>query len=82
MSGTPEPAPHLSGSMLPLRGLGLWPAVVIDQHFTQRNRESRLMTAVLDRPQLLGLQTRTGAAAGLPGLHRRAELLDLFCTPK
>ena len=40
ISGTPDPAPHISGSMRPLSGLGLWPAVVIDQHFTQRNRES------------------------------------------
>ena len=36
-------------------GLGLLPSVVIDQHFTQRNRYGRLLMIVSQSPQLLGI---------------------------
>ncbi len=36
-------------------GLGLWPGVLIDQHFFRRKRFNRLLSAVLDAPQLLGV---------------------------
>jgi cyanophycinase len=36
-------------------GLGLWPDVIVDQHFLRRKRESRLRTAVLNRPDLIGV---------------------------
>lgn len=55
ISGAPDPSPHVSGAMKPLRGLGLWKPVIIDQHFTQRGRQGRLMTAVLDQPSLIGI---------------------------
>lgn len=36
-------------------GLALWPEVILDQHFTQRSRQSRLLSTVLDNPELLGV---------------------------
>jgi cyanophycinase len=36
-------------------GLGLWPEVVIDQHFLRRNREERLRGVVAENPTLLGV---------------------------
>lgn len=37
------------------RGLGLWPTAIVDQHFTQRRRLTRLLRATLDHPHLLGV---------------------------
>ena len=37
------------------RGLGLLPAVIIDQHFHARRRFNRLLSAVLDQPAKLGM---------------------------
>jgi cyanophycinase len=36
-------------------GLGLWPDVIVDQHFLKRQREARLISLVLDRPELVGV---------------------------
>jgi cyanophycinase len=36
-------------------GLGLWPEVIVDQHFVKRGREPRLMSAVKANPALLGV---------------------------
>jgi cyanophycinase len=36
-------------------GLALWPAVIVDQHFLARQRQNRLMSAVLDHPSLVGV---------------------------
>lgn len=36
-------------------GLGLWPNVIVDQHFTQRGRIGRLMRAVSEHPHLMGV---------------------------
>lgn len=36
-------------------GLALWPGAILDQHFTQRSRQSRLLSTVLDNPGLLGV---------------------------
>jgi cyanophycinase len=36
-------------------GLGLWPEVIVDQHFLKRQRVNRLISAVLDRPTLVGV---------------------------
>jgi cyanophycinase len=50
----PEPrAGWLRG--LTHKGLALWSAVILDQHFTQRSRQSRLLSAVLDDPARLGV---------------------------
>lgn len=36
-------------------GLGLWPEVIVDQHFLQKGRFNRLALAVLEYPQLIGI---------------------------
>ncbi|MFT4541888.1 MAG: cyanophycinase [Planctomycetota bacterium] len=55
IAGSPDPASLRCGAMKPLLGLGIWPEAVIDQHFIARNRGNRLLTAVLDHPQKLGI---------------------------
>jgi cyanophycinase len=37
------------------RGLGLFPGVVVDQHFIARQRQNRLISVVLEHPELLGV---------------------------
>jgi cyanophycinase len=37
------------------KGLGLWPEVIVDQHFLKRQRDNRLISAVLDRRTLVGV---------------------------
>ncbi len=36
-------------------GLGLFPGVIVDQHFVARGRHNRLMSVVLEHPELLGI---------------------------
>jgi cyanophycinase len=36
-------------------GLGLFPGVIVDQHFVARGRHNRLLSVVLEHPQLLGV---------------------------
>ena len=36
-------------------GLALWPEVIVDQHFVKRQRFARLLSAVLDRPEKIGV---------------------------
>ena len=43
-------------------GLGLLPEAVVDMHFTQRRRLPRLVTAVRQRPSLLGIGIDEGTA--------------------
>jgi cyanophycinase len=44
-----------AGSTHVIEGLGLWPEALIDQHFLKRQRNNRLLAAVLDAPHLLGV---------------------------
>jgi cyanophycinase len=37
------------------KGLGLWPEVIVDQHFLRRQRGNRLISAVIDHPTLVGV---------------------------
>lgn len=37
------------------KGLGVWPEVLIDQHFLKRQRGNRLLSAVMDHPRLVGV---------------------------
>jgi cyanophycinase len=37
------------------KGLGLWSGGIFDQHFLQRQRNNRLLSAVLDHPELIGV---------------------------
>jgi len=43
------------GSTDVTEGLGLWPGALIDQHFLKRQRNNRLLAAVLDHPHLVGV---------------------------
>jgi cyanophycinase len=36
-------------------GLGLWPEAIVDQHHLKRQRQSRLISLVLEHPQLVGV---------------------------
>jgi cyanophycinase len=45
------------------KGLGLWPEALIDQHFLARQRDNRLISAVLDRPSLVGVGIDEATAA-------------------
>ena len=44
-----------AGATVIAKGLGLWPEALIDQHFLTRQRGNRLMSAVMDRPALVGV---------------------------
>jgi cyanophycinase len=44
------------------KGLGIWPDALIDQHFLTRQRGNRLLSAVLDRPNLVGVGIDEGTA--------------------
>lgn len=52
--GTATKVPEKGAIVMDL-GLGLMPNVIIDQHFAERHRFSRLLSAVARRPDLLGL---------------------------
>jgi cyanophycinase len=36
-------------------GLGLWPDVIVDEHYVRRRRFTRLLSAVLNHPELVGI---------------------------
>jgi cyanophycinase len=44
-----------AGATVIAKGLGLWPEVLVDQHFLKRQRGNRLLSAVFDRPSLVGV---------------------------
>jgi cyanophycinase len=44
------------------KGLGVWPEALIDQHFLARQRGNRLLSAVLDHPNLVGVGIDEGTA--------------------
>jgi cyanophycinase len=50
-------------------GLGLLPDVIVDQHFSQRNRYGRLLSLVARSPRLLGLGVDEDTAAVIRGGH-------------
>lgn len=47
-------------------GLGLWSSVIVDQHFLARRRNNRLLAAVLDAPQSLGIGIDERTAVVVP----------------
>lgn len=64
ISGDPEPDSYTGGAMAPIPSLGLIPGVIIDQHFRERRREGRLISALLDRPRgWVGVGISEGTAA-------------------
>ncbi len=48
-------------------GLGLWPEVIVDQHFLKRQRSNRLVSAVLDHPTLVGVGIDEATAVFVTG---------------
>lgn len=44
-----------AGATVIAKGLGVWPQVLVDQHFLKRQRDNRLLSAVLDHPTLVGV---------------------------
>lgn len=56
-----------AGGTVIAKGLGLWPDVLIDQHFLKRQRDNRLISAVMDRPALVGVGIDEGTAVIVQG---------------
>jgi cyanophycinase len=48
-------------------GLGLWPDVIVDQHHLKRQRQSRLISLVLEHPALVGVGIDERTAAIVSG---------------
>jgi len=48
-------------------GFGLWPQVMVDQHFLKRQRTNRLISAVLDHPDLVGVGIDESTAVVVTG---------------
>jgi len=48
-------------------GLGLWPEVIVDQHHLKRQRQSRLISLVLEHPALIGIGIDERTAAIVSG---------------
>jgi cyanophycinase len=53
--GTDELKQIAAGATLVAEGLGLLPGAIVDQHFLARQRNNRLVGAVLDHPECLGI---------------------------
>ncbi len=52
------------------RGLGFFPGIIIDQHFVARRRQNRLISVVLENPQMLGVGVDEATAVWLkPNLN-------------
>jgi cyanophycinase len=55
-------------------GLALWPEVIVDQHFLKRQRDNRLLSAVLDHPEAVGVGIDETTAVYVTG-GRKFEVL-------
>ncbi|MEM9801632.1 MAG: cyanophycinase [Planctomycetota bacterium] len=71
IAGRPDPGPYVVGGMEGRPGLGLVPDAIVDQHFRERTREGRLLTAVLDAGGVLGLGVSERTAAIIEGGEMR-----------
>ena len=58
MTGEADLKSLTTGSTELAKGLGLWPQVIVDQHFLKRQRGNRLLSAVLDHPDARGCRHR------------------------
>ncbi len=52
--GAPTPSPEKDTVLMDI-GLSFMPNAIVDQHFSQRHRMSRLLSALAQRPDLLGV---------------------------
>jgi cyanophycinase len=50
-------------------GFGFWPEAIVDQHFVKRQRFTRLLTCVLDHPELVGVGIDERTAVVVDGMH-------------
>lgn len=50
-------------------GFALWPEAIVDQHFLKRQRHSRLISVIMDHPQLVGVAIDERTAAIVSGSH-------------
>lgn len=55
LTGRAETERLLAGGTELRPGLGLWPEAIVDQHFLARQRQARLLAAVLEHPTRLGV---------------------------
>jgi cyanophycinase len=55
ITGEAELTSLRSGKTVLGKGLGLWADGIVDQHFLKRQRNNRLLSAVLDNPGLVGV---------------------------
>jgi cyanophycinase len=58
-----------SGSVAVVKGLDLLPGTIIDQHFLKRQRFNRLLSAVLEQPDLVGIGIDEKTAILVRGTH-------------
>jgi cyanophycinase len=63
MTGDADLKSLASGKTILAKGLGLLPDVIVDQHFLQRQRNNRLLSAVLDHPTTVGVGIDEATAA-------------------
>jgi cyanophycinase len=63
-----------AGATKTLPGLGLWPEAIVDQHHLKRQRQSRLISLVLDHPSMVGVGIDERTAVILSG-GTKAEVL-------
>jgi cyanophycinase len=68
-------APRVRGvaAAVELAGLGLWPEVIVDQHYLRRHRYPRLLSAVLHHPDKPGIGIDESTAVVVYG--RRFEVI-------
>jgi len=77
VAGTSAGAAVMSAIMLSRKGpipvledgLGLWPDVIVDQHYLRRHRGTRLLDAVLHHPEKLGVGIDEATAVLVEGRH-------------
>jgi cyanophycinase len=58
-----------SGSVALVKGLDLLPGTIVDQHFLKRQRFNRLLSAVLEHPDLVGIGIDEKTAILVRGSH-------------
>lgn len=79
IGGSPDPGPYLAGAMDAEPGLALVPGTIVDQHFAERRREGRLVTALITSaagggPALgIGVSERTAAILSGNGFRTMGE---------
>jgi len=62
-AGGDEDAPLIARGVFEVKqGFGFLPGAIVDQHFLQRARYNRLLSAVLEQPQLIGVGIDEGTA--------------------